>query len=91
MNATVDNLWALAGLPIAYEQHRNDAIRAGILLREFDNARRTLRRSPGGSSCTCSACSATARFGWGEQRKAHVDADVALPAHRAMSMLLSTI
>ena len=60
-------------------------------LREFDDARRTHRRSPGGPSCTCSACSATARFGWGEQRKAHVDADVALPAHRAMSMLLSTI
>ena len=65
--------------------------KGGNSLREFDDARRTHRRSPGGPSCTCSACSATARFGWGEQRKAHVDADVALPAHRAMSMLLSTI
>ena len=65
--------------------------KGGNSLREFDDARRTHRRSPGGPSCTCSACSATARFGWSEQRKSHVDADVALPAHRAMSMLLSTI
>ena len=52
-------------------------------------ARRTHRRSPGGpsESCACSARSATARFGWSEQRKAHV----ALLAHKAMSMLLSTI
>ena len=65
--------------------------KGGNSLREFDDARRTHRRLPGGPSCTCSACSATARFGWGKQRKAHVDAHVALPAHRAMSMLLSTI
>ena len=65
--------------------------KGGNSLRKFDDARRTHRRSPGGPSCTCSACSATARFGWGEHCKADVDADVALPAHRAMSMLLSTI
>jgi hypothetical protein len=34
--------------------------KGGNSLREFDDARRTHRRSPGGPSCTCSACSATA-------------------------------
>ena len=58
----------------AYDQHRNHA--------------RCAPNSPGGPSCACSACSATARFGWSEQRKAHANADVALPAHRAMIMLL---
>ncbi len=43
----------------AYEQHRNDAIRAGTLCASLTMRRRTHRRSPGGPSCTCSACSAT--------------------------------
>jgi hypothetical protein len=55
------------------------------------NKFRRVRCATNSQSCTCSACSATARFGWIEQRKAHVDADVALPAHRAMSRLFSTI
>ena len=68
--------------------HHNHATKAETLCA---SAGRTHWRSPGGPSCACSACSATARFGWSKQRKAHADADVALPAHRAMSMLLSTI